>query len=254
MKYPVVRFSLDESKQTTFTQSKVGGFPYLPIGQELPKNTKTGNTLTMLAQINFSEMPHLPDFPNQGILQFFIDKDDANYGKGGSDKFIGHEEYDNYTYEELYQNKFPQIANRVIYYADILPESNLVTDFSDYPTFNYNNAYSVIGGNYPIVFNSIIEKSDDEINKQLEANKVPLHQIGGYPNFLQGDEFYKIFDEPWDRKHILLFQLDSESHSIDGKYKRKVIFGDVGIANFFITPEDLRNLNFSKVAYTWAGG
>lgn len=40
---------------------------------------KEGYTLKLLAQINFSEVPQMKDFPTKGILQFFIDSDDL-YG------------------------------------------------------------------------------------------------------------------------------------------------------------------------------
>ncbi|WP_029102132.1 DUF1963 domain-containing protein [Moraxella caprae] len=78
------------------------------------------------------------------------------------------------------------------------------------------------------------------------------HQIGGEPTFVQGDIFYWAFWEKWDKHHKLLFQLDSEYSRATKSYK--ALWGDCGVANFFITPEDLKNLDFSKVVYAWSGG
>ncbi|MDE5859478.1 MAG: DUF1963 domain-containing protein, partial [Oscillospiraceae bacterium] len=30
-----------------------------------------------------------------------------------------------------------------------------------------------------------------------------------------------------------------------------IMWGDMGVANFFISENDLKNLDFSKVAYNW---
>lgn len=43
---------------------------------------------------------------------------------------------------------------------------------------------------------------------------------------------------------MLLFQLDSDD-DLD------VIWGDMGIANFFIPPDDLARAEFSRVVYHW---
>jgi uncharacterized protein YwqG len=41
---------------------------------------------------------------------------------------------------------------------------------------------------------------------------------------------------------VLLLQLDSDE---------EMMWGDSGIANFFIDPDDLRRGDFSRVAYHW---
>ena len=69
------------------------------------------------------------------------------------------------------------------------------------------------------------------------------HQIGGYPDFTQNDPREE-HDELKD--YILLFQLQSEWE--DGI---EIIWGDLGVGGFFIHPDDLAKLDFSKVAYSW---
>ncbi|MEE1943747.1 DUF1963 domain-containing protein [Pedobacter sp. KR3-3] len=45
-----------------------------------------------------------------------------------------------------------------------------------------------------------------------------------------------------ESNYLLLFQLDSDEH---------IMWGDTGVANFFIDPTDLANKDFSKVPYHW---
>ena len=66
------------------------------------------------------------------------------------------------------------------------------------------------------------------------------HKIGGFPNFTQSD-VREIGDY-----EILLLQIDSE-----GTEKNEIMWGDCGIANFFIREKDLKELNFEKVIYNW---
>lgn len=73
MPRPIVRFTLGEAAATTPYQSKIGGTPYLPKNAEYPHHIEKKHPLTLAAQINFAEVPHLPGFPEHSILQVFID-------------------------------------------------------------------------------------------------------------------------------------------------------------------------------------
>ena len=53
-----------------------------------------------------------------------------------------------------------------------------------------------------------------------------------------------IYDPRNDEEHdVLLFQLDSEEGS--------VMWGDCGVANFFINADALKRMDFSDVLYNW---
>ena len=47
---------------------------------------------------------------------------------------------------------------------------------------------------------------------------------------------------------MLLFQLDSDGSKEAGDL---VLWGDCGVANFFISREALRRRDFSRVCYNW---
>ena len=67
------------------------------------------------------------------------------------------------------------------------------------------------------------------------------HKIGGYPDFAQYDP-----REDDDFHDTLLLQIESEWNE-----QYSVMFGDAGVANFFINREDLAHCKFDDVLYNW---
>jgi len=73
------------------------------------------------------------------------------------------------------------------------------------------------------------------------------HLIGSYPFFTQEDpRFYVKNSKKYD---TLLFQMASEYEQ--GKPKDCIMWGDMGVANFFINRQNLQNLKFDDVLYNW---
>jgi uncharacterized protein YwqG len=76
---------------------------------------------------------------------------------------------------------------------------------------------------------------DDLQDRLWDRDHGAGHKLGGYPHFTQ--------DDPRTRRDLeLLFQLDSD----DG-----VMWGDAGVGNFFIAPDDLARRDFSRVLFSW---
>lgn len=73
-----LKFTLQE---TLPWESKLGGCPYMEDISQYPKD-ENGAPMVFLAQINLSEMPPLPDFPTEGLLQFYI-ANDGIFGLNG---------------------------------------------------------------------------------------------------------------------------------------------------------------------------
>lgn len=227
--------------------SKVGGIGYVPKSLSYPR-TQDGDPLTLLAQINFSELPHLAPYPTKGILAFYINVFDDLLGMD-------------------FENQMHQDGFRVLYFEDISKESytkediqlefnmvrkerydvveeelvikgELETQFLLTDSFNFKEVfgqdwYSYLETNYPLKH----EKVADMI---YELDSVGGSILGGYPFFTQEDP------RNYQKEVIhtdLLFQLDTDSHGI--------MWGDSGVGNFFISPEDLQNRNFSNVLYNW---
>lgn len=221
------------------TSSKVGGNPYFLKSAQYPVNGE-GKPLHLLAQINFSEAAVFPDdFPDRGILQFFIDGYDDVLGMNFSDP--------------TKQDRF-----RVIYHEHIQQdESKMLQDFSFieededelYLPFLPNEQYKMHfeKAEAPVSISDFrIEQEEIEFDEALwEAYEVAYpsqgHKIGGYPFFTQNDPRE---DKTLRDKLILLFQLDSDEQN-------EIMWGDMGVGNFFISKEDLKNRDFSRVLYNW---
>lgn len=71
----------------------------------------------------------------------------------------------------------------------------------------------------------------------------PGHKIGGYPCFTQEDPRNIPKEDDHD---ILLLQIDTDNIG-----EREIMWGDSGVANFFISRENLKQRNFQDVIYTW---
>lgn len=66
-------FTVEDTKPW---ESKLGGCPYLEDLKQYPMG-ESGKPMMFMAQINLGEMPPLPDFPREGLLQFYVENDDC---------------------------------------------------------------------------------------------------------------------------------------------------------------------------------
>ena len=240
-----IEISLDKSDALNYVSSKVGGIPYLPISVKYPLD-KNGQPMEFLGQINFKDMPKLENYPTVGILQFFISFEDwgLDYDEQlNSDiKVIYYENIEEDVQTEFsVLNKVRDEGNSPIskdeFKMSFSNSINEVTTSRDY------RSYIEVDGNYQhyLNFNQYGEVRGEELEMAYwDTFSSKGHKIGGYADFTQQDpRFYenKEYTE-------LLFQLDSD-------FKANILWGDNGIANFFIKKEDLKNRDFSKVLYNW---
>lgn len=236
-----------KSGTTELWESKFRGNPYLPLNSEYPKDIN-GNPLKLLAQINFEEIPNIAPFPQKGILQFFISPTDEVCGLN----------FDDQTKQDYF---------KVIYFSDIIKDSSkLITDFSflsdndnDYfpiekeghLTFELNSAPVAINDfQFEKIFNDYFYNVFDELSPDGDGEELcdlyvahygaMGHKIGGYAEFTQSDPRENSNSD----FNILLLQIDMDD-------ELNIMWGDAGVANFFIKEEDLKNLDFSKILYNW---
>ena len=264
-KKPMIKISLSDDKPNLF-QSKFGGVPYLPKDVEAPKNKKN-EQLTLLAQINIEELPKNNIYPmKEGILQFWILNDDVlglDYDThlGNGFKVVYYKEIDKNVTEEEVLEKYKPYKDEDSYFP-IEGEFSLSFKLTDGYFSDSNDDFREIANREMKKFhienkekyNEILKAYDDkeylsywDIWDILEEDKKigeilfeSGHKIGGFPNFTQSD-IREIGDY-----EILLLQIDSE-----GTEKNEIMWGDCGIANFFIREKDLKELNFEKVIYNW---
>ena len=264
-KKPMIKISLSDDKPNLF-QSKFGGVPYLPKDMEVPKN-KENEQFTLLAQINIEELPKNNIYPmEEGMLQFWILNDDVlglDYDThlGNGFKVVYYKDIDKSVTEEEILEKYNPYKDEDSYFP-IEGEFSLSFKLTDGYFSDSNDDFREIANREMKKFhienkekyNEILKAYDDKeylsywdiwdiLEEDKEIGKKLFdagHKIGGFPNFTQSD-----IREVGDYE-ILLLQIDSE-----GTEKNEIIWGDCGIANFFIREKDLKELNFDKVIYNW---
>lgn len=236
---PFLRIIPEPAEALQPWNSKIGGTPYLPKGIPFPVNQE-GIQLFFLAQINFAEAPPLEGFPGKGILGFYI-FDDGLYGLNEADPEAQH------NFRVLY---FPEPDE---------DEAALTTGFEDLRSYGdlplsagqcFTMRFERSSGPMPesdYRFDDIFGEDffsrfgAEEWNIAEAYNHISDaagHRIGGYAEFTQEDP--RSTDDPME----LLFQLDTDS-------KIGCRWGDMGVANFFIRPEDLQRRDFSRIFFNW---
>lgn len=239
---PFVRISAEKGLTGRF-DSKFGGDPYLPLGFEYPLD-ETGAPMKLLAQINFGQVPPIPNFPISGILQFYLSVKDELYGS---------------EYEDRYNQK----NFRVIYFDDIrTSEKDLLTDF-EFTKLSKEDVFPISSGceaklsftkaeefmslgdfrlerECGINMNGWEAELDDFYVKCSESSMG--HKIGGYAGFTQHDPRSEV--EVLSEHTQLLFQIDSDDN-IDCSWD------DAGVGNFFIREDDLIKKNFTRVFFNF---
>lgn len=234
--------------------SKFGGIPYIP--KDMPWPTAIdGRPLRFLAQINFSEIFKMDPFPEKGILQFYVidngiiesefDWQKAIYEPSNECMFGVNPE--DPTSQNLFRLIFFSHADESIP-LKAPPDMQLSDEFpirEQYRLYFSKNIRPITPHTYEyyeyikkLLKNSKYEKEFEHYYCQLFSINAFGHRIGGYPTFVQYDPRHQ-YDFHHD-KNILLLQIASIG-SID--------WIDSGVANFLISEEKLRKLDFSDVLY-----
>ncbi len=255
-----IKIKTQVADDIALTDSKFGGTPYVAENDSYPL-TAEGQPLMLLAQINFAQVhEQVQDsvsepLPNNGLLQIFINSADDLYGLDFDNPYPNN---DNYQVRFITDFSAKPLAN----IAELAKQA-MADDEEIYPplidefkiTFNKGYGFASFLDNsleYKRAFAElgVAEKNIFE-NKEQETKSYDLmdimcddegnHQLWGIPSFSQFDPRSE------DSEQILLLQIDSENINKDNE----ICWGDCGIANFFITPQQLQNLEFDKLMYNW---
>lgn len=230
--------------------SKFGGCPYLPHKQEVPVN-QHGQQLHLLAQIRMDELPASQiGVPSTGMLQFWALDDDTtgldfDYTLKADDyRIIYYPTIDETVTKEEIEGKYQPYCEGEGYFPiqyefglhfslEKVPMSYSDYQFEDTFIETWNHEYP----DSPIT--SLDGLDEDLLSDEFCATG---HKIGGYPFFTQWDPR----EGRSDNLQILLLQIDTDQFEDKG-----IMWGDSGVANFFIDIDDLKKLDFSKVLYNW---
>jgi uncharacterized protein YwqG len=234
-----IKIEATPAEPLNLQQSSFGYYPCLPKDFPYPVDSDN-NYMYPLAQINCNELPALDNYPTSGYLQFYIANNDV-YGIN-------------------FDNLQDQTTFRVLYFTNE-EVKDFKTDYSfldpvltsEYKPVNkpHRLQFSLKEEYFGMVdarFEEERMKKLDEIISRYPSIGAELedyvwdiesngHKMGGYAFFTQTDPRQDVNED-----YILLLQIDSDA---------AIMWGDVGVANFFIRPGDLAKRDFSKVMYSW---
>lgn len=251
-----IEFEREEVAQILPWQSNLRICPYLPLAMQYPKSKSTGESLQFLGQINFAEMPRLADFPEQGILQFYLHM--KEWGLGVDESLAAVQD----NHRVLY---FPEVIEDtdILHTAEALAVADALTDEDDQQLWvepcrlvNFKCAEQYMTFHdyrfAPLMFGceqvALSQDYDDLVVAYTEYEKPYTeqfqreggHRIGGYANYLHATDHRTEFGI---EDYMLLMQLDTDEG---------LEWCDGGIAQWYIHPQDLKQRDFSKVVFLWA--
>ena len=252
-----INIIIEENNSLNLTDSKFGGLPYISTDSDTPKDSN-GNQLALLAQINCSDLPENTLYPKDGLLQFWISRND-DFGldnkKDYCVKYIKDIE-DNITKESIltkyklldeknsdeyspfnkkntsFALKFEKGISTITSTDFLFEDIALKTIHELFPDENIKDLYD--------------DLERDVFNTLFKAFNGVDHAIGAYPTFTQWDPRNP---EEKDAYGITLLQV--ESHWNNDPNTSEIMWGDSGVANFFINKEKLKHLNFEDVLFNW---
>ena len=252
-----VNIIIEENNSLNLTDSKFGGLPYISTDADTPKDSND-NQLALLAQINCSDLPENDLYPKEGLLQFWISRNNE-FGLGNKKdycvKYIKNIE-DNITKKSIL-NKYKLLDEENS--EEYSPFSKKNTSFA----LKFEKGISTITSTdflfEDIALKTIHELFPDEniedlyddlerdvFNTLFKAFNGVEYAIGAYPTFTQWDPRNP---EEKDAYGITLLQV--ESHWDNDSNSSEIMWGDSGVANFFINKEKLEHLNFEDVLFNW---
>jgi len=243
---PIAKAIVQNRPPLTPQESRIGGAP-LAIGSDesWPRNANSGFPMTLVAQINFAELPQMGEFPKRGILQIFSSFEMID-DTGACDRIIRWDA-DPQTDELL---KIP---------SEIQKNTRQTKDFSETarcvglplafaagtaPGNPYNWPFEA---NNPTIENrlpeneevaAILEDWEDRSDRIL--TEYGDHWVGGHPSFVQID----VRGANPACRHLdrVLFHLGCDN---------EINLGDSGELNVMISGEALQKRNFQKAYLTW---
>lgn len=219
---PGIEIALEESASQPVTASKLGGVPYLAPDAEQPRD-EDGEPLTFLLQIRCEDLPPNDFLPESGLLQFWH----------GSDDLMGADLDD--PLESAAAVLHIEDPDESVTAEDVLKR---LADGDDYTPLPWGSR--VEGGEAPereFALHFSLATSTD-------PNNAAGHRLGGHAEFVQEDP------RPWEDElrpyTVQLLQLDSDESGL--------CWGDMGVGHFFVTEDQAKARDYSRVLYTWDCG
>ena len=239
-------------KTTGILDSKFGGLPYLPSNESLPLD-KEGKPMRLLAQINCKDLAGLEEYPQEGMLQFYLttnprwDESVVKYyetvDEAVTAEMVAGRINDNYENSDCFPVEGEYGLEFTLSKESMSRDDNrLMALFCQY--------FTKLSGTWI----SVPDDGGEEVYELFEGycddSYAGGHKVGGYNSAAQLPDYYPyresdaFIDVKADESPVLLFQMDSES-------KKNIMWGDLGVARFFIKRSDLKARKFENAYLVW---
>lgn len=239
-------------KTTGILDSKFGGLPYLPSNESLPLD-KEGKPMRLLAQINCKDLAGLEEYPQEGMLQFYLttnprwDESVVKYyetvDEAVTAEMVAGRINDNYENSDCFPVEGEYGLEFTLSKESMSRDDNrLMALFCQY--------FTKLSGTWI----SVPDDGGEEVYELFEGycddSYAGGHKVGGYNSATQLPDYYPyresdaFIDVKADESPVLLFQMDSES-------KKNIMWGDLGVARFFIKRSDLKARKFENAYLVW---
>lgn len=232
------KIEIEEGITPSIMDDKIGGVPYLPVGEEYPLD-KNNNPMVLLIQINLENI-ELDNYPQEGILEIFIDKECTwpcdykikyfknitKHRKDLSEANIGNYVYDKPLKIKLIKDIEHMPINDYRFY-DVMSET-----IKEISGFKINNYHEV---------DEFFEKNGCDIYDELYKINIFPGNLSGYADFIQTDP--RPVKNAEDKIECLV--------KIDSNLGHGIMIGDSGIIFSFISEEDIKSGNFDNAIVDW---
>lgn len=237
---PMAKVSLDFGPGSKTGRSRLGGWPSANAAGRTWPVSASGAPCAFLAEIDFSELPAMADFPTEGVLQIFLEP--GNWweapavplwhpdGVLAGQPLPGPEAAVPAPLEDAFSERLKEHGARMVFEADDAPGNPF-----NWPHDETAPWYENRMGESPDVEARLerIELEHDAIRQGYGT-----HWIGGQPSFVQEDVRY---DETLRHLDRVLLHLGWDDD---------VCIGDAGELNILISAEDLRARRFDRAYLT----
>ncbi len=232
--------------------TKIGGMPDMPVDLVWPEHK--GKPISLLAQINLEEIKNYDKdnvLPNTGMLYFFYDNSEQNWGYDPADKE---------TFKIIHYDSELSVLKR-IEFPDSLDKdcrfNPCSVEFKNYFTLPEYDSYAIealgLTNEEADLYIELLENSYDDDDDVI-------HSLLGYPVQIQGDMMLECqlvsnglycgdevgYDDPkaeelkdGSRNWRLLLQIDTDDNA-------DMMWGDSGMIYFWIEEENLKKKQFDK--------
>ena len=232
------KIEIEEGVTPNIMDDKIGGIPYLPVGEEYPMD-KNNNPMILLIQINLKNIK-LDDYPQEGILEIFIDKECScpcdykiKYYKNITEyrTDLTEMDFENYIFDKPLKIKLIKDIEHMplndYRFSDVM--SGIIKEITGIETNNYSEV------------KEFFNKNGYDMYDELYKVNIFSGNLSGYADFTQTDP--RPIKNAEDKVECLI--------KIDSNLGHGIMIGDSGIIFSFISIEDIKSGNFENAIVDW---